>query len=168
MRVDDPPLAHLAGPAKRVAIGEVYRGCAIPDLQGTYFFGDFCQFRIWSLRYEDGAVVDFTEHTGQLDPPDATISSIVAFGEDGFYFAHGHSVALDQIRVPLLWRPAEAGPGRVVDAPASLVDVAPTLVRAAGLPVPDAFRGQPLQDGSAERPLFAENRLRIAVIAGRA
>jgi arylsulfatase A-like enzyme len=30
-----------------------------------------------------------------------------AFGEDDFYFAHGHSVGLDQIRVPLLWRPAE-------------------------------------------------------------
>ena len=30
--------------------GYVYRGKAFPDLQGTYFFGDYCSGLIWSLR----------------------------------------------------------------------------------------------------------------------
>ena len=30
--------------------GEVYRGAAYPNLDGTYFYGDFCSGRIWGLR----------------------------------------------------------------------------------------------------------------------
>jgi glucose/arabinose dehydrogenase len=55
--------------------GAVYRGCAIPGLEGTYFYGDWCSHRIWSLRYEGGAVVDAQERTAELDPPGA-----VSFG----------------------------------------------------------------------------------------
>lgn len=45
--------------------GEVYRGPAIPDLQGTYFFSDFCNGGVWSFRY-DGGVEELTDHTSQL------------------------------------------------------------------------------------------------------
>ncbi len=95
-----------------------------------------------------------------------------AFGEDGFYLAHGHSVGLDQIRVPLLWRPARPGPSRVVTTPVSLLDVAPTLLRTAGLEVPESFAGRALPvDGEpeldAERPVFAEHGDRVAVVLGR-
>ncbi len=38
--------------------GYVYRGSAIPDLQGAYVYGDFCSGRIWGLRYADGKVVE--------------------------------------------------------------------------------------------------------------
>ena len=38
--------------------GYVYRGSAIPDLQGTYVYGDFCSGRVWGLRYVDGEVVE--------------------------------------------------------------------------------------------------------------
>jgi hypothetical protein len=30
--------------------GEVYRGCAIPELDGTYFYADYCSGQIWSLQ----------------------------------------------------------------------------------------------------------------------
>ena len=36
--------------------GYVYRGQAIPWLQGVYVYHDFCSGRIWGLKYEDGAV----------------------------------------------------------------------------------------------------------------
>ena len=62
-----------------------------------------------------------------------------AFGEDDYYFAHGHSVGLDQIRVPLIWRSAGPARARVETAPVSLLDVAPTLLRVAGLDVPEGF-----------------------------
>jgi arylsulfatase A-like enzyme len=94
-----------------------------------------------------------------------------AFGEDEFWFAHGHSVGLDQIRVPLLWRPAIPGSARVIDEPVSLLDIAPTFVQLAGLDPSGDFAGRPLPlegEASGERVIFAEHEQRIAVVVGRA
>jgi glucose/arabinose dehydrogenase len=63
--------------------GYVYRGSAIPDLQGVYFFGDFISGRIWSFRYEGGAVTEFVERTGDLTGPGGeTAGNVSSFGED--------------------------------------------------------------------------------------
>lgn len=63
--------------------GHVYRGCAIPDLAGTYFFADYCSATIWSFKYVGGAVTEFTNRTAELDPPGTfSIASITSFGED--------------------------------------------------------------------------------------
>lgn len=62
--------------------GEVYRGCAIPDLQGTYFFADYCSNQIWSLRY-DGNVADLRDRTLELAPGGGlNIRTISSFGTD--------------------------------------------------------------------------------------
>lgn len=55
--------------------GFVYRGGAIPELQGAYLFSDFCAGRIQGLRVDGGEVVD---------EADLGISSdnVVSFGED--------------------------------------------------------------------------------------
>ncbi len=63
--------------------GYVYRGCAIPWLRGTYFFGDYCSTQTWSFRRTGGANTEFTERTTQLDPPGTTtMGNIISFGED--------------------------------------------------------------------------------------
>ncbi len=65
--------------------GYVYRGCDIPDLDGTYFFGDFCSGRIWSFEYDagTGTVLDFTNRTVELQPGGGmAINTISSFGED--------------------------------------------------------------------------------------
>lgn len=74
--------------------GFVYRGNNYPDLQGTYFYADYCSGIIWSLRYAGfGAVSEFTVRTAQLDPPGAsTISSVVSFAED----ARGEMYIIEQ------------------------------------------------------------------------
>ena len=60
--------------------GYVYRGCAIPDLQGTYFFSDYCSAQFWSFRYVGGQVTQLTNRTAEINAPQPfTISS---FGED--------------------------------------------------------------------------------------
>lgn len=64
--------------------GRVYRGCAIPDLQGTYFFADFCSPHIWSLRYENGQVTQLMDRYSELEPPQDSIQSVAAFGEDAY------------------------------------------------------------------------------------
>lgn len=63
--------------------GYVYRGCSIPDLQGVYFFADYCSNTIWSLRY-NGAVSELTNRTAELVPDVGSITDIVSFGEDAY------------------------------------------------------------------------------------
>ena len=58
--------------------GRVYRGPAIPELHGTYFFADWCRKTVRSFRYDNGQVEDLTKWT-ELAP-----GQINTFGTDGF------------------------------------------------------------------------------------
>jgi arylsulfatase A-like enzyme len=128
------------------------------------------------IRYLDRHVKRLVEGLDALGDPPAVLLTAdhgEAFGEDGYYFAHGHSVGLDQIRVPLLWRPAEPGAPAVARGAVSLLDVAPTLLQIAGLEAPEAWPGRPLPlaggrtpEGAPDRAIFAENGRRAAVIVG--
>ncbi|MEM8835558.1 MAG: PQQ-dependent sugar dehydrogenase [Planctomycetota bacterium] len=67
--------------------GIVYRGCAIPSLDGLYFFADYCSDQIWTVRYDgSGGFTEFTDRTAQLDPPGVfeNITDIVSFAEDAY------------------------------------------------------------------------------------
>jgi glucose/arabinose dehydrogenase len=68
---------HAVGTA--VIGGYVYRGCAMPDLQGAYFFGDWNN-KAWSFRFVNNAVTAFTDRTTTL----AATGTLVSFGEDFF------------------------------------------------------------------------------------
>ena len=82
--------------------GYVYRGSAIPALQGTYFYADYCSSRIWSFRFVNGQVTEFTERTQELNPPgSASITTITSFGED----ANGELYILEQ--GGQIWRVAQ-------------------------------------------------------------
>jgi arylsulfatase len=128
------------------------------------------------IRYLDTHLKRLVEGLDALGDPPAVLLTAdhgEAFGDDGYYFAHGQSVSLDQIRVPLLWRPAEPGAPAVERAPVSLLDIAPTLLRAAGLAVPEAWAGRPLPvaggrsaAGAPQRAIFAEHSRRAAIIVG--
>lgn len=62
----------------------MYRGSALPDLQGTYFFADFCSDQIWSFRYDGNALTGFTDRTSELAPGGGlSLENISSFGEDG-------------------------------------------------------------------------------------
>ena len=50
------------------------------------------------------------------------------------------------LRVPLIVRGAGFEPGAVIDDPVGTIDLAPTFLRAAGVPVPEAMEGVPLQE----------------------
>jgi glucose/arabinose dehydrogenase len=65
--------------------GYVYRGCALPDLQGTYFFGDFGSGFIATFTgVLAGDAQNFGERTADLTPSTGgfTINAISSFGED--------------------------------------------------------------------------------------
>lgn len=65
--------------------GYVYRGRTMPELKGTYFFADFTNARMYSLRSTPiGGVSDLTDWSPQLNPQGETLafSGLVSFGED--------------------------------------------------------------------------------------
>lgn len=61
--------------------GYVYRGEAIPALDGWYLYGDFCSNRVWAMRWEAGEVLEHHEITDEIDP-DGAIRGLASFGED--------------------------------------------------------------------------------------
>jgi hypothetical protein len=65
--------AHSEGCS--VTGGIVYRGESLPDLQGTYLYGDYCNGRVWLLRRN-------AEGVWQNRLWMQTERQITAFGED--------------------------------------------------------------------------------------
>jgi arylsulfatase len=94
-----------------------------------------------------------------------------SFGEGGFYLSHGHATTPDQAHVPFLLRAPGLQPGRRPE-PVHHVDVAPTLLELAGLPVPDGLRGLalgPYLRGARplpERLLFCDVGSDVSAYAG--
>jgi cysteine-rich repeat protein len=73
-----------AGEGCSVTGGFVYRGCALPDLRGTYFYSDFCSAFIRTFRgVVDGVVQEPADRTAELSPGGGlSIDSVTSFGED--------------------------------------------------------------------------------------
>jgi len=64
--------------------GHVYRGAAIPDLGGTFFFGDYCTGSVWSFVWDGQAKTQFQNRTSELlHPGGGGLGRISSFGVDG-------------------------------------------------------------------------------------
>jgi glucose/arabinose dehydrogenase len=61
--------------------GNVYRGKALPELDGVYFYADFCTALLRSFRFRDGRAEDAWDWKAALDP-DGQLAKVAAFGED--------------------------------------------------------------------------------------
>lgn len=69
------------GPHCSIVGGYVYRGTAIPELAGWYFYGDTCSGAVGVLRTEKGVQVARQDLTKQLAPK-GKLAQLVSFGED--------------------------------------------------------------------------------------
>ena len=72
-----PVLDYTHSDGCSVTGGYVYRGSAIPGLQGTYFYSDYCSGWIRSFRYQNGQATAQTQWS--LLSPGGNVTS---FGED--------------------------------------------------------------------------------------
>ena len=72
-----PAFEYDHGQGCSITGGYVYRGAAIPQLQGVYFFGDFCQGWVRSFRYSVEGAIELTDWP-TLRPG----GQITSFGED--------------------------------------------------------------------------------------
>ena len=116
------------------------------------------------IAYSDavfGALLDELRRTGRYD--DALIVYTSDHGEEFLdHGSAGHQQTLfeEVVRVPLLVKfPGNVHAGRRIDAPASLLDVVPTVLRAAGAAVPQGLEGVDLRElargaGDDQRQVF--------------
>jgi arylsulfatase A-like enzyme len=101
------------------------------------------------VEYADhwiGELCDGLRSRGRMD--DTVLVLTADHGEafeNGYFFDHADSLYEGTMHVPLIVRhPRSFTPGTRASGQVSLVDVAPTVLSAAGLDVPRAFSGRPL------------------------
>ena len=66
---------HL-GNACSVTGGFVYRGTAIPEIAGHYFYGDYCAGFVKSFKFQNGSATE--ERTWEF----GNIGNVLSFGQD--------------------------------------------------------------------------------------
>jgi arylsulfatase A-like enzyme/Flp pilus assembly protein TadD len=118
VHLNDPGAASATSYNAAVAVTDLAIGRLIAALRNA-------------KQYDDALIVIASDH-GQ---------SLGAHGED----FHGVFVYDETVHVPLLLKlPQNQNPGKRVTAKARLVDVAPTVLEIAGVPVPSQMQGQSL------------------------
>ncbi len=79
-----PVLEYNHGQGCSITGGFVYRGCAMPDLQGTYFYSDICSAFIRTFTGVSGGVAQNQQNrTADVAPGGGlSIGGVSSFGED--------------------------------------------------------------------------------------
>ncbi len=73
-----PVLQYSHDDGCSVTGGHVYRGAAIPEFDGHYFYGDWCEGLVRSFRFAEGRVVDQADWTTEL----SEVGQVTSFGVD--------------------------------------------------------------------------------------
>jgi arylsulfatase A-like enzyme len=125
------------------------------------------------VRYTDSEIGRLLEGLAKLGEAERTVVIVTADHGESFRYrdgllGHGWTVYEDVMRVPLIVRaPGLVPAGRRVPPPVSLVDVVPTVLDLAGVPIPSSLDGQSLvplmrDDGApafGDRPVYGEVRV---------
>ena len=76
---EEPTLKYDHQAGCSITGGYVYRGTAIPEMVGHYFYADWCNGMIRSFKYDNGQVTDEHDWTTML----AGAGQVASFGIDG-------------------------------------------------------------------------------------
>jgi arylsulfatase A-like enzyme len=125
------------------------------------------------IAYADAQIGRLFDAWGRLGPVDQSLVLFTAdhgetLMEHERWFDHGYHVYEELVRVPLMLRGYGVPPGRS-RALASSIDIAPTILRFAGVPTKPALAGLDLRDPDAigsDRAVFAEARRWRTAIQG--
>ena len=140
------PYRYWSKPARRLGIKNREKRSDRYDTEVAFVdnaIGELLSEVLMRVPSEDLLVIFLSDHGESL-------------GEHG-YWGHGRNLHDVGLRVPLgmMWR-GKVPANHVVDAPASLLDIGPTILGLLGLPVPNAFDGHdwsPQLLQGAEEPL---------------
>jgi glucose/arabinose dehydrogenase len=76
-----PAIEYTHGEGCSITGGFVYRGRDLPELDGIYFYADYCTALLRSFRWQDGRAVDAMDWKDTLDYR-GQLSRVSSFGED--------------------------------------------------------------------------------------
>jgi arylsulfatase A-like enzyme len=118
--------------------------------------------RRWDRAF--GRWIGWLRETGRLEG-----SVVVVIADHGEEFAehggwnHGETLYQEQLAVPWVMHVPGEKPRRVDDRVVSLIDVAPTLLAAVGVPIPATMAGRDVlaDPPPPERPLLSETDVRL-------
>ena len=160
-RPDKPTYLHERTMFKRAADGSpLYGKRTLPEMVRGY------NELVSSVDDGVGRLVKTLQDSGQLDNTVIVFTSDQGFawGEQGFAWKVGPYDAC--LRMPLIFHyPGNIAEGKVCHQPASLLDVIPTVLGFADLPLPWKMHGHDLRphlinpDHSRDRPVMMENFL---------
>ena len=93
---------QVSGEGCSVTGGYAYRGCRMPSLHGTYFYGDYCTGFVRSFRMAGGVATDPRDWTATLGVGGG--NSLTSFGEDqeGELYIVERTGAVSKILAPLV------------------------------------------------------------------
>jgi arylsulfatase A-like enzyme len=156
---------HLYEPHAPYEAPEPIRARFPPTRIGAY------DAEIAAADIQVGRVIDHLASAGRLDRTVVVIAGDhgESLGEHGVYFDH-YGLHEPCVRVPLVvWAPGRVAPARHGEL-AGGIDVAPTILRLASLPVPPTMQGRDLfDDAHTSATAFAESDglKQIMVVEGR-
>lgn len=141
----------------------------MPDylrLPGATNLGSYVQLYDRAIRFWDDSFGDWVAWVDARSADSPPVIAVVAdhgeeFAERGGW-SHGETLYEEQLSVPWLMRLPGGSPRRVVDRVVSLIDVAPTLLSVARIPVPETMMGSNVLDDGfrLDRPVYAETDVR--------
>jgi arylsulfatase A-like enzyme len=151
-KITDTALAYLEGFGPRkffLWVDYFAPHGAYLEHDGVPLFGDgFVDMYDHEIRYADDAIGRLLDRLSQPDLAGRVVVAFVAdhgeaFGEHGTYY-HGHNLNEENVRVPFLLYVPGIEPRRLDAEPVSLLDLFPTFLNLARLPIPDVARGHDL------------------------
>ncbi len=122
------------------------------------------------VKYCDRWIGELLEALDQRGLRDEMVLMVTSDHGEGLWNhgkrGHGKDLYEEMIRIPLLLEHPDGDPGQRIATPVSLIDIAPTLLDLATVPVPDVFEGVsllPLTHGESRprraRLVYSEMRL---------
>lgn len=145
------PLAQLRGAAREFSDG---RAQFRRVLHRTGEYSDFLKAYLASISYADHLLGKMLDHLDATNLWQNTL--VVLWSDHGYQLGeklafHKFSLWERALRVPLMFASPDITPARI-DAPVSLVDMAPTILGQLGIPAPPQFSGQDLSPLIANSP----------------
>lgn len=144
-------------------LGQLWRQTWFPKLGGQVTDGDYIRSLYdGEVRHADEGIGTFLQALERLGLAEDTLVIVTSdhgetFYERGIFFDH-HGLYDENIRVPLLLRwPGHLPAGRRVPHLVQHLDLAPTILTAAGVRVPPEMEGHdlgPLARGETDAPLW--------------
>jgi arylsulfatase len=167
------PHGPLVPPAEYIPLNDPYRDDALAILEDNP--GDMSSYSIdlkegvrtlyaAEVRYVDEAVGEIWSTLEETGLKDNTILIVTSDHGEELYergkYNHGHTMYPELTRIPLVvYSPEPLAPDRV-EKPVSLIDLAPTILDGAGIPIPETMEGESLlSPGDPSRIIYMQGTI---------